>query len=167
MAVVFLAGKKLRAQDLQNLQNRVDNMVLPYGFKDFTSLGSTGATVGVYRHDAIQVVSGLGYDINLTFHPNSTVGTDVLRFEIRFLFGGGVCTTADAIIPGCQGFVPVGATKKFSFVWRPASTGPVSLLASTARTGGIGTTDWFCDTNRKTEFYIEPKGEVTVTGTAI
>lgn len=168
MAPPFLAGQKLRASELQVLNDDIaafDFRVSNYGFRNTTSSASSGAVIAVLRCDNIAWTAGEAWEVRYRCHTNSTILTDNIRTELRFT-AGGIAGIGSSVIVGTECFGSPRALE-FAAMVPVGVTGIYSVLLCVTRVGGTGAADLVSTTNRITELIIEPKGSVPNTGVAL
>jgi hypothetical protein len=171
-----VAGQIASSADYNDVVNNVNDLntrlvasgqgIIAFGRRTTSSSGATSNTaVGVLRLDNISVVSGRGYIINFTCHPNSTVQTDNARIEVRGSTSG-VATTSSSVLDSGQAFYLLGEAQTFQFVYIAPATATLSILLCVARDAGSGTVDLLANgTTRNTLLWVEEAGaSVTDTG---
>lgn len=157
----FTAGQKPTAAELSR------RGFLAYGRRDTSSLTSSTATdVGILRIDNIPIINLRPIIINITGHPTSSVGTDNTRTNIRGSTSG-TATTGSGILTSGQWFQKLGDPVVFRFVYFPATTGLLSVLACIARDAGSGAVSYYADGVRNFEMWMENMNVITNTGVPI
>lgn len=168
--MTFLAGQKLRASELQALEDDTttleghENSWPRVAIKSSTSANSTSTTaVLIMNLDNVLLESGQWYTVSMWGHPNSGTATDNIRRELRYNLSG-TAGIGDSIVKGSQSFAPV-STGAFSWVFSfrcgdsgYPGAGTASFAFTFARDAGAGTCNFFCDTNRNTGFSVDRGG---------
>lgn len=124
-----------------------------------STTNSTSTDIGVMRLDNVAVVSGRSYSIRSnSLNPNSTVGTDTVRIQVRYRTDGTAAGITDALLPGGQAFTFGTAsgfvTATFDIQYIPTGNQTLSLLLCVARSNGTGAVSLFADGVRVTEIKI-------------
>jgi hypothetical protein len=165
--LTFLAGQKVRASQLQALEDSVTDLSAQldgWGYRLTTSSGSTGSVVGVLRLDNLNLAASRVYELRYRCHPDGT--GDQVRTEIRFNTAG-AAGTGDTLVVGSQAYDTVAGHREFAVIFAVAISGSYSFLLCQTRTSGANTSTLFCDTNRITEMTVEAMGSASNTGVAV
>jgi hypothetical protein len=142
-----------------------EEQLVGWGRRLTTSSGSTSTVeVGILRIDGIVCVAGWPIKLEYGCHPDSTVGSDNARVEVRYKVGGSA-GPGEAICFNSQTFSTVGTPRSWSSLFIPASTGTFSFALCIGRGSGSGTVTAFADSNRGSELKIyRTRTDVTNTG---
>lgn len=154
----FTAGRKLRASELETQVTRITELeaddAVGLGFYQRATTSSTSASstlVGICRINTIPCVSGEPIRITYFGHPDSTTITDNIRTVITVSTSGSA-TTSSTVIGQSETFGPASASHRcVTFIYVPSVTGNHSFALCFSRPTGVGTADFFCDSNRKTQ----------------
>ncbi len=123
------------------------------------SPGSTSSTdAGIVRLDTIPIKANMIYLIMVFCHPDSTVSTDRARVQLRYNISG-TATVSSPVLPGAQGFGPVGAPMMLMTTFSSVSDLPnMSIWAGIARNSGTGTVTAYADGSRNTVVVVVALG---------
>lgn len=154
----FTSGRKLRASELETQVTRITELEADdaggLGFYQRPTTSSTSASstlVGICRINNVPCVINEPVRITYYGHPDSTTGTDNIRSVVTVSTSGSA-TTSSTVIGQSEAFGAASASHRcVTFIYVPAATGNHSFALCFARAGGIGTADFFCDSNRKTQ----------------
>jgi hypothetical protein len=168
MAPPYLAGQKLRAADMQTLTDtdtttntRLATLERLAGRgwyrRTSTSSGSASTTaVGVSRVNNIACVINKPVRLQVYCHPDSTVGTDNVKTDIRYSTAGSA-TASSTLVDDSESFGAATAShREYSVIFTPPSTGTYSFALTVSRGGGTGTVSLFVSLpGRSTRLSVE------------
>lgn len=125
-----------------------------------TSSNSTGTDVGVIRFDDVAVTAGRLYVVMYRCNPNSSIGTDILRTQVRYTTDGSTPGTSSTVLPGSTALPPDGTGTITQIAeYTPGSDLALSLLLCVGRETGSGNVNLFADGPRATSLLLFDCGE--------
>ena len=116
---------------------------------------TNSAAVGIQRVNNVPCVAGEPVQITYFGHPDSTVGTDNIRTEVR-VNSAGVATASSTLINPSRAFGAASASHRcVTFVYTPSVTANHSFALCGARETGSGTANFYAgDSVRKTQLSV-------------
>lgn len=165
----FAAGETLTAEKL----NR--SGVKMRGRRITAGTTTTTAIQGFLRLDDCAILAGRHYRIQCTgVHPQSTVASDAIQWDILYTTDGSTPTTASAVLGGTEGFVRAvvansAESRSWGTTYSPVGNETLSLLFVYKRIAGTGNVHMFASTAAAFEMAITDTGGLDPgnTGTSI